>query len=96
MAFGGCYVVAVYARAVKKGDFSSFRDLYVGKSDDVGASIYGDLTGEGNADVYADVKYKQHVYILVYPCAPDKLDELQASLIAALDADRSYNGRALR
>lgn len=39
----------------------------------------------------ADVKYKQHMYILVYPCAPDKLDELEASLITALDADQSYN-----
>ena len=42
-------------------------------------------------DVYADVKYKQCVYILVYPCLSEKIDELEASLVTALDADRSYN-----
>lgn len=91
MTFSGCYVIATYTHAVKKGDFSKFRDLYVGKSENLGASIYGDLTGKGNVDVYADVKYKQHVYILVYPCSSDKLDELEVSLITALDADQSYN-----
>ena len=57
----------------------------------MGKAIHGDLTGLGNVDVYADVKYKQHVYILLYPCPMDKIDELEASLIAALDADVSYN-----
>ena len=41
--------------------------------------------------MYADVKYKQHVYVLLYPCEPEKLDVLEASLITALDADTSYN-----
>ena len=58
MGFSGCYVIATYAHAVKKGDFSKFRDLYVGKSENVGDSIFKDLTGRGNVDVYADVKYK--------------------------------------
>lgn len=91
MAFGGCYVIATYDHVVKKGDFSKFRDLYVGKAQSIGASVHADLTGKGNVDVYADVKYKQHVYILVYPCPSDKLDELEASLVTALDADQSYN-----
>lgn len=91
MGFSGCYVIATYAHPVKKGDFSKFRDLYVGKSENVGDSIFKDLTGRGNVDVYADVKYKQCVYILVYPCLPEKIDELEASLVTALDADRSYN-----
>lgn len=91
MAFGGCYAIATYASAVKKGDFSNFRDIYIGKSENMGKAIHGDLTGLGNVDVYADVKYKQHVYILLYPCPMDKIDELEASLIAALDADVSYN-----
>lgn len=91
MAFGGCYAIATYASAVKKGDFSSFRDIYIGKSENMGKAIHNDLIGLGNVDVYADVKYKQHVYILLYPCPSDKIDELEASLIAALDADLSYN-----
>lgn len=42
MGFSGCYVIATYAHPVKKGDFSKFRDLYVGKSENVGDSIFKD------------------------------------------------------
>lgn len=65
--------------------------MYAGKSDNIGASIYSDLTGGGNVDIYADVKYKQHVYVLLYPCAPKKAGQLESFLIIALDADESYN-----
>lgn len=57
----------------------------------MGKSAFDDFTGRGNADVYADVKYKQHVYVLLCPCAKERLDQLEESLITALDADRSYN-----
>lgn len=39
-------------------------------------SIHDDFIGKGNPDVYADVKYKQHVYVLLYPCQEDRLDQL--------------------
>ncbi len=91
MAFSGCYAIATYASVVKKGDFSNFKGIYIGKSENMGKAIYSDLIGLGNVDVYADVKYKQHVYILLYPCSLNKIDELEASLITALDADLSYN-----
>lgn len=91
LAYCGCYVVSTYSSPVKNGDYGVFRELYVGKSSNIGASVFADLTGRGNADVYADVKYKQHVYVLLYPCAPEKIDQLEASLIVALDADESYN-----
>ena len=92
-AFPGCYVVVTCDSAVKKDDFSSFREVYVGKSMSMGEALHDDFTGLGNPDVYADVKYKQHVYALLYPCISEKLDEMYTSLIAALDADRSYNAR---
>ena len=91
LAYAGCYAIATYSSAVKKDGFGLYRDIYIGKSENMGESIFADLTGMGNVDVYADVKYKQHVYVMLYPCAPDKLDTLEASLIAALDADDSYN-----
>lgn len=91
MAFGGCYAIVTYSSAVKRGDFSNFKDIYIGKSENMGEAIHDDLIGLGNVDVYADVKYKQRVYILLYPCVLNRLDELEASLIAALDADLSYN-----
>ena len=88
----GCYVIITCDGAVHKDDYSKYREIYVGKSANMGASIHDDFTGKGNADVYADVKYKQHVYVLLYPCSEDKLDQLEESLITALDADTSYNG----
>lgn len=91
LSYSGCYVIATYSSPVRKDDYSAFRELYVGKSDNIGASIYSDLTGGGNVDIYADVKYKQHVYVLLYPCAPEKAGQLESSLIIALDADESYN-----
>lgn len=87
----GCYVIATYPGAVRKDDYGSFRDVYVGRSEHMGAAIQDDLAGRGNVDVYADVKFKQHVYVLLYPCNADKLDTLERSLITALDADASYN-----
>lgn len=57
----------------------------------MGLGIHDDFVGRGNPDVYADIKYKRHVYVLLYPCEKDRLDELEASLITALDADESYN-----
>lgn len=91
LAYCGCYAIATYPGAVKKDDYGSFRDIYIGSSENMGASIRADIVGLGNVDVYADVKYKQHVYVLLYPCEADKLDVLKASLITALDADISYN-----
>lgn len=91
LAYCGCYAMATYSGAIKKDDYSSFRDIFIGKSKNMGESILADITGRGNVDVYADIKYKQHVYVLLYPCALENLDELESSLITALDADRSYN-----
>lgn len=90
-AFSGCYITVTCDGTVKKDDFSKYREVYVGKSENMGEAIHADFTGRGNPDVYADVKFKQHVYVLLYPCVAEKLDEMHASLVAALDADRSYN-----
>lgn len=87
----GCYAIATYGSAVRKDDYSAFRDIYIGASSNMGTSIRADIIGRGNPDVYADVKYKQHVYVLLYPCPEKQLNELETSLITALDADASYN-----
>lgn len=91
LAYSGCYAVAVYSSSVKKDDYSDFRDIFIGKSKNMGASIFSDIVGKGNVDVYADVKYRQPAYVLLYPCSEDKMDQLERSLITALDADESYN-----
>lgn len=62
------------------------RNLYRQVHEHVGKAIHGDLTGLGNVDVYAGVKYNQYVYILLYSRPVEKVDGLAGSLIAALDA----------
>ncbi len=91
LPYVGCYAIITCDSPVRKEDYSKFRDIYVGKSNNMGVSIHADIIGLGNPDVYADVKYKQHVYVLLFPCAPENLDQLEHSLIVALDADQSYN-----
>lgn len=91
LPYSGCYVIITCDSAVHKDDYSRYRELFVGKSGNMGTAIHDDFTGRGNPDVYADVKYKQHVYVLLFPCEKEKIDELEASLITALDADESYN-----
>ena len=89
--FAGCYVIATYGKAVKKDDYGEYRDVYVGQSRSMGRSIHDDIVGKGNPDVYADIKYDQDVYILLFPCQEEQLDRLEESLVVALDADASYN-----
>ena len=91
LAYPGCYVVLTFGRGVKQDDYGKFRDVFVGASANMGAAIRADFVGLGDPDVYADVKYKQDVRVLVFPCAEENIDRLRQSLIVALDADMSYN-----
>ena len=91
LAYPGCYVVLTFGRGVKQDDYGKFRDVFVGASANMGAAIRADFIGLGDPDVYADVKYKQDVRVLVFPCAEENIDRLRQSLIVALDADMSYN-----
>lgn len=91
LGYSGCYVTVVTEGVVKESDFGRMKNVFVGQSVDLGAAIYADFIGLGNVDVYADVKYKQHVYVLLYPCAEADMEKLHDSLIVALDADKSYN-----
>lgn len=91
LAYPGCYVVLTFGKGVKQDDYGKFRDVFVGASSNMGAAIRADFVGLGDPDVYADVKYKQDVRVLVFPCAEENLERLCQSLIVALDADMSYN-----
>ncbi len=91
LAYPGCYVILTFEKKVRGSDYSGFRDIYVGQANKVGTGIYNDFTGDGSPDVYADIKFKQPVYVLLYLCPEERLDELRSSLIVALDADDSYN-----
>lgn len=89
--YTGCYVILFFDKKVKGEDYCRYQDVYVGTAERLGQGVHDELSGLGNADVYADVKFKRPSYVLLYPCESDKLEELRSSLIIALDADDSYN-----
>lgn len=89
--FGGCYVIATYAKPIKRENFAAFRDVFVAETANLGQAVRSDLTGSGSADIYADLKYGKTVHVFIYPCAAEQRSELARSLIVALDADTSYN-----
>ncbi|MBU5404866.1 hypothetical protein KQI08_02895 [Paraeggerthella hongkongensis] len=86
----GCYVILRCKHAVRDDDYSSYHGVYVGSSVNLGASIREHLIGLGNPDVYADVKYRQPVYILAFTQA-EGIEENRKGLVDLLGADESYN-----
>lgn len=86
----GCYIFLTLKKTNSK-NLANYQEVYVGSSLNMGSSIEDEIIGKGNPDVYADIKYKQNVYILFYPCEEADLERMKESLIVALDADESYN-----
>lgn len=54
MAIAGCYAV-VTMKSAREKDPSAYEDVYVGCGKSMGFSIYTQLCGFGNVDVYADI-----------------------------------------
>lgn len=91
----GCYAIAVYDGASLRTDVAAFRDVYVSWADDIGAALRLHFSGDGNPDVYADVKYRQNVQIFVYPYPESIAEEKCRALADALGAADSYNRREI-
>lgn len=87
----GCYAFLRYETGSKKA--TDFADVYVGGSPTMGASIMRHLEGNGNPDVYADVKYRQNVRVLLFPYPQEMLRVKSRQLMDVLGADVSYNAR---
>ncbi len=94
MSIPGCFAFMLMPDAGSK-DFSKYKEVYVGFGLSMGDDVYEQLIGDGNPDVYADVKYDQPVQILLYPCDKDQLEEVKAALILNFQAYDSYNKREL-
>ena len=60
----------------------------------MGASVMRQLQGDGNPDVYADMKYGQDLRVLLYPYPEELLRAKSHELIMLFDANRSYNRRS--
>ena len=91
----GYFVIAVYKNKPGDGRLYDYRDVFVSRSEDMGASIYRHLTGGGNPDVYADMKYGRHMLVFGFPDFDfeDDNNETLCQFITALRADVSYNAR---
>ncbi len=88
----GCYVFLIFDEPVTGDDYSSYRSVYVGQSENVGKRVKNHLTGHGNGDVYADFKYGKYVYVKIILCDYTELDDTERNLIYAYDAqNRGYN-----
>lgn len=82
--YPGCYAAVTYGKLPKSKDLAAYQEVQVCFAPDMGASMHADLTGSGDPDVYANVKYKQHVRFYLYPCSAEDAHELLPSLMGVL------------
>lgn len=87
----GCYVILILDDEVTDADYTRYKDVYVGQSINMCQRIHNHLSGAGNGDVYADVKYGKYVYIKMIPCAKSELNKKEKELIRCFNATKSYN-----
>ena len=87
----GCYVILIFDKPVRNGRYKGYKNVYVGQSIHVFQRVRNHLTGHGNGEVYADVKYGKYVYVQIVPCKQEDLNRTEIRLIEAFDATRSYN-----
>ncbi len=87
----GVYIILIFNHFVRWGDFSKYRDVYVGQSLYMYSRVHDHLNGNGCGDVYADVKYRKRVYVKFIPCDKGRMNELEKRLIEKYDATSSYN-----
>ena len=90
MAIAGCYAITTM-KSDREKDLSVYEDVYVGCGKSMGFSIYTQLCGFGNVDVYADFKFKRPMMILLFPCEEKDLETRYEALVRDLQAEISYN-----
>ena len=87
----GVYVILIFNKRVRGGNFYNYRDVYVGQSKTMANRVHNHLIGKGNGDVYADVKYGKYVYIQLNYCNYGEMNDLEKKLIKKYNAQESYN-----
>ena len=87
----GCFAILAYDPDVEDGNYSVYRDVYVGASKSMLKGVSKHLNGEGNLYVHADMLYKQPLYVAFYPCEEHELFACKEELAGKLGAEESYN-----
>jgi hypothetical protein len=81
----GCYIALTFER--EPHDLASIdrpRGGYVGTSRDMRHDALAHVSGAGNADIYADVKYGKSVYFYFYPTASAAMDARARHFVSEL------------
>ena len=91
----GYFVIATYKGKPGDGKLYDYKNVFVARSEDMGASVHAHLSGAGDPDVYADAKYSQPMLVFAFPDfdTEDDNNETLRQFIQALGADESYNAR---
>ena len=76
----GCFVIATYKKLDFDNDLTDYISIFYDRADNVAEGVNKAISREGDADVYADVKYKQNVQLYIYNCLPEELDSLHDSI----------------
>ena len=92
--FSGCYVITIHEKPVKNGNYMHYDDIYIGQSLNVTNRVHSHLTGKGNGDVFADLKYGYSVYVELLKCPKQDMNDLERELIDLFHATDSYNATA--
>lgn len=87
----GCYVILTYDSRDAADDPAAFRDVYVGCASSMLEGVRGQLDGQGNLYVHADMSYGLPMYVAFYPCDEDQVAAMRSDLVKTLGADASYN-----
>ena len=92
----GCFAIATYGKLDRVTDPTDYRGVFVGRATCVGDGIAAAIVPTGNADVYADIKYRQNVWVYVFSCVEEMLAEKHEALASLLEANESYGVAAYR
>lgn len=87
----GCYVITIFDNPVLNGDYTQYKNIYIGQSIKMCKRVHDHFNGKGNGEVYADIKYGKHAYVRLVPCSKENLNNVEKKLIRAFNATNSYN-----
>ena len=88
----GVFMLLSFDHPVTDGDYSKYKDVYVGKAAKAWKGAYAQLCNRGNRQIYKDFKNpKKYVYIQARFYHIEDIDKMERTLIGSLKADKSYN-----
>lgn len=89
----GCYILLVFDHEVKDGNYTDYKDVFVGKANKACEGAYSHLSGEGIEEIAQDFQDESRfVYVQIRAYEADVLERRERSLVKVMNARKSYNG----